>query len=71
VEKKIRKIMEKYERNINYVIEKLNRKKIESVIESNDENIKKREERDVFLIKNKRIVKLVKRYSKGISGRMK
>lgn len=63
--------MEKYERNINYVIEKLNRKKIESVIESNDENIKKREERDVFLIKNKRIVKLVKRYSKGISGRMK
>lgn len=71
VEKKIRKLMTLYERNITSVLAKFPSQEIASVIDSHAATLQKRSERDVFFLTTQGIVQLVQRYRNGIRGRMK
>lgn len=71
VEKKIRKLMMLYERNITSVLAQFPSQQIASVIDSHAATLQKRSDRDVFFITTSGIVQLVQRYRNGIRGRMK
>ncbi|XP_063925251.1 acetyl-CoA carboxylase isoform X2 [Zophobas morio] len=71
VEKKIRRLMSLYERNITSVLAQFPSQQIASVIDSHAANMQKRTERDGFFLATEGIVQLVQRYRNGIRGRMK
>lgn len=71
VEKKIRKLMMLYERNITSVLAQFPSQQIASVIDSHAATLQKRADRDVFFLTTQGIVQLVQRYRNGIRGRMK
>ena len=71
VEKKIRRLMAIYERNITSVLAQFPSQQIASVIDSHAANIPKRSDRDGFFLSTEGIVQLVQRYRNGIRGRMK
>lgn len=71
VEKKIRKHMEQYERNITSILEQFPSQHIASVLDSHAGALQKRADRDVFFLTTQGIVQLVQRYRNGIRGRMK
>nr|NP_610342.1 Acetyl-CoA carboxylase, isoform A [Drosophila melanogaster]AAF59155.2 Acetyl-CoA carboxylase, isoform A [Drosophila melanogaster] len=71
VEKKIRKLMTLYERNITSVLAQFPSQQIASVIDSHAATLQKRADRDVFFLTTQSIVQLVQRYRNGIRGRMK
>lgn len=71
VEKKIRKLMTLYERNITSVLAQFPSQQIASVIDSHAATLQKRADRDVFFMTTQGIVQLVQRYRNGIRGRMK
>ncbi|XP_058168228.1 acetyl-CoA carboxylase [Anopheles ziemanni] len=71
VEKKIRKMMQLYERNITSVLAQFPSQMIASVIDSHAATLQKRADRDVFFLTTQGIVQLVQRYRNGIRGRMK
>lgn len=71
VEKKIRKLMTLYERNITSVLVQFPSQQIASVIDLHAATLQKRSERDVFFLTTQGIVQLVQRYRNGIRGRMK
>jgi acetyl-CoA carboxylase / biotin carboxylase 1 len=71
VEKKIRKLMMLYERNITSVLAQFPSQQIASVIDSHAATLQKRSDRDVFFLTTQGIVQLVQRYRNGIRGRMK
>ncbi|XP_021925280.1 acetyl-CoA carboxylase [Zootermopsis nevadensis] len=71
VEKKIRKLMALYERNITSVLAQFPSQQIASVIDSHAATLQKRADRDVFFLTTQSIVQLVQRYRNGIRGRMK
>lgn len=71
VEKKIRKLMTLYERNITSVLAQFPSQQIASVIDSHAATLQKRADRDVFFLTTQGIVQLVQRYRNGIRGRMK
>ncbi|XP_066991423.2 acetyl-CoA carboxylase isoform X2 [Anabrus simplex] len=71
VEKKIRKLMTLYERNITSVLAQFPSQQIASVIDGHAANLQKRSDRDVFFMTTQGIVQLVQRYRNGIRGRMK
>ncbi|XP_017779998.1 PREDICTED: acetyl-CoA carboxylase isoform X2 [Nicrophorus vespilloides] len=71
VEKKIRKLMALYERNITSVLAQFPSQQIASVIDSHAASMQKRTERDGFFLATEGIVQLVQRYRNGIRGRMK
>ncbi|KAK9507907.1 hypothetical protein O3M35_007669 [Rhynocoris fuscipes] len=71
VEKKIRKLMTLYERNITSVLAQFPSQQIASVIDSHAATLQKRSDRDNFFLTTQGIVQLVQRYRNGIRGRMK
>ncbi|XP_031330897.1 acetyl-CoA carboxylase isoform X2 [Photinus pyralis] len=71
VEKKIRRLMSLYERNITSVLAQFPSQQIASVIDGHAANMQKRAERDGFFLATEGIVQLVQRYRNGIRGRMK
>ncbi|XP_049317448.1 acetyl-CoA carboxylase [Bactrocera dorsalis] len=71
VEKKIRKLMTLYERNITSVLAQFPSQQIAAVIDSHAATLQKRTDRDVFFLTTQSIVQLVQRYRNGIRGRMK
>ncbi|XP_008215451.1 acetyl-CoA carboxylase isoform X2 [Nasonia vitripennis] len=71
VEKKIRKLMTLYERNITSVLAQFPSQQIAAVIDGHAATLSKRAERDVFFLTTQAIVQLVQRYRNGIRGRMK
>lgn len=71
VEKKIRRLMSLYERNITSVLAQFPSQQIASVIDSHAATLQKRAERDNFFLATDGIVQLVQRYRNGIRGRMK
>nr|XP_018903562.1 PREDICTED: acetyl-CoA carboxylase isoform X3 [Bemisia tabaci] len=71
VEKKIRKLMTLYERNITSVLAQFPSQQIASVIDSHAATLQKRSDRDGFFLTTQGIVQLVQRYRNGIRGRMK
>ncbi|XP_049825243.1 acetyl-CoA carboxylase isoform X3 [Aethina tumida] len=71
VEKKIRKLMSLYERNITSVLAQFPSQQIASVIDSHAASMQKRSDRDGFFLATEGIVQLVQRYRNGIRGRMK
>ncbi|XP_065368602.1 acetyl-CoA carboxylase isoform X2 [Calliphora vicina] len=71
VEKKIRKLMTLYERNITSVLAQFPSQQIASVIDSHAATLQKRTDRDNFFLTTQAIVQLVQRYRNGIRGRMK
>lgn len=71
VEKKIRRLMALYERNITSVLAQFPSQQIASVIDSHAASMQKRTERDGFFLATEGIVQLVQRYRNGIRGRMK
>nr|CAD7455142.1 unnamed protein product [Timema tahoe] len=71
VEKKIRKLMSLYERNITSVLAQFPSQQIACVIDSHAANLQRRSDRDVFFLTTQSIVQLVQRYRNGIRGRMK
>ncbi|XP_063979421.1 acetyl-CoA carboxylase isoform X2 [Diachasmimorpha longicaudata] len=71
VEKKIRKMMTLYERNITSVLAQFPSQQIAAVIDVHAATLSKRAERDVFFLTTQAIVQLVQRYRNGIRGRMK
>lgn len=71
VEKKIRKLMTLYERNITSVLAQFPSQQIAAVIDSHAATLSKRSDRDVFFLTTEAIVRLVQRYRNGIRGRMK
>lgn len=71
VEKKIRKLMSLYERNITSVLAQFPSQQIASVIDSHAATLQKRADRDVFFMATQGVVQLVQRYRNGIRGRMK
>lgn len=71
VEKKIRKLMTLYERNITSVLAQFPSQQIASVIDSHAATLQKRTDRDLFFLTTQGIVQLVQRYRNGIRGRMK
>ncbi|CAG9801571.1 unnamed protein product [Chironomus riparius] len=71
VEKKIRKLMTLYERNITSVLAQFPSQQIASVIDMHAATLQKRSDRDVFFLTTQGIVQLVQRYRNGIRGRMK
>ncbi|XP_074110362.1 acetyl-CoA carboxylase isoform X2 [Cotesia typhae] len=71
VEKKIRKLMTLYERNITSVLAQFPSQQIAAVIDSHAATLSKRSDRDVFFLTTQAIVQLVQRYRNGIRGRMK
>ncbi|CAH1987134.1 unnamed protein product [Acanthoscelides obtectus] len=71
VEKKIRRLMSLYERNITSVLAQFPSQQIASVIDTHAATIHKKAERDAFFLATEGIVQLVQRYRNGIRGRMK
>ncbi|KAI5637061.1 acetyl-CoA carboxylase, central region domain-containing protein [Phthorimaea operculella] len=71
VEKKVRKLMALYERNITSVLAQFPAQQIASVIDHHAASIQKRSDRDVFFMSTQALVLLVQRYRNGIRGRMK
>lgn len=71
VEKKIRKLMSLYERNITSVLAQFPSQQIAAVIDGHAATLSRRAERDVFFLTTQPIVLLVQRYRNGIRGRMK
>ncbi|XP_014228649.1 acetyl-CoA carboxylase isoform X4 [Trichogramma pretiosum] len=71
VEKKIRKLMTLYERNITSVLAQFPSQQIAAVIDGHAATLSRRSERDVFFLTTQAIVQLVQRYRNGIRGRMK
>ncbi|XP_077270819.1 acetyl-CoA carboxylase isoform X1 [Temnothorax americanus] len=71
VEKKIRKLMSLYERNITSILAQFPSQQIAAVIDGHAATLSKRAERDVFFMTTQAIVQLVQRYRNGIRGRMK
>ncbi|XP_033221569.1 acetyl-CoA carboxylase isoform X2 [Belonocnema kinseyi] len=71
VEKKIRKLMTLYERNITSVLAQFPSQQIAAVIDGHAATLSKRSERDGFFLTTQAIVQLVQRYRNGIRGRMK
>lgn len=71
VEKKIRKLMSLYERNITSILAQFPSQQIAAVIDGHAATLSKRAERDVFFLTTQAIVQLVQRYRNGIRGRMK
>ncbi|XP_050313932.1 acetyl-CoA carboxylase isoform X2 [Anthonomus grandis grandis] len=71
VEKKIRRLMSLYERNITSVLAQFPSQQIASVIDSHAALLHKKTERDGFFLATEGIVQLVQRYRNGIRGRMK
>uniref|UniRef100_A0A0A9YFN2 Acetyl-CoA carboxylase n=3 Tax=Lygus hesperus TaxID=30085 RepID=A0A0A9YFN2_LYGHE len=71
VEKKIRRLMTLYERNITSVLAQFPSQQIASVIDSHAATLQKRADRDNFFLTTQGIVQLVQRYRNGIRGRMK
>lgn len=71
VEKKIRRLMALYERNITSVLAQFPSQQIASVIDSHAASMQKRADRDGFFLATEAIVQLVQRYRNGIRGRMK
>ncbi|CAH1397030.1 unnamed protein product [Nezara viridula] len=71
VEKKIRKLMTLYERNITSVLAQFPSQQIASVIDSHAATLQKRADRDNFFLTTQGVVQLVQRYRNGIRGRMK
>ncbi|KAJ8957940.1 hypothetical protein NQ318_001938 [Aromia moschata] len=71
VEKKIRRLMGLYERNITSVLAQFPSQQIASVIDTHAASMHKRSERDAFFLATEGIVQLVQRYRNGIRGRMK
>jgi len=71
VEKKIRKLMSLYERNITSVLAQFPSQQIAAVIDGHAATLQKRADRDVFFMTTQGIVQLVQRYRNGIRGRMK
>lgn len=71
VEKKIRKLMSLYERNITSVLAQFPSQQIAAVIDGHAATLSKRAERDVFFLTTQAIVQLVQKYRNGIRGRMK
>ncbi|XP_011499057.1 PREDICTED: acetyl-CoA carboxylase isoform X2 [Ceratosolen solmsi marchali] len=71
VEKKIRKLMTLYERNITSVLAQFPSQQIAAVIDGHAATLSRRAERDVFFLTTQAIVQLVQRYRNGIRGRMK
>ncbi|XP_066148844.1 acetyl-CoA carboxylase isoform X1 [Euwallacea fornicatus] len=71
VEKKIRRLMSLYERNITSVLAQFPSQQIASVIDSHAAMLNKRADRDGFFLATEGIVQLVQRYRNGIRGRMK
>uniref|UniRef100_A0A1B6DY08 Uncharacterized protein n=1 Tax=Clastoptera arizonana TaxID=38151 RepID=A0A1B6DY08_9HEMI len=71
VEKKIRRLMTLYERNITSVLAQFPSQQIASVIDSHAATLQKRSDRDGFFLTTQGIVQLVQRYRNGIRGRMK
>ncbi|XP_053683269.1 acetyl-CoA carboxylase isoform X3 [Sabethes cyaneus] len=71
VDKKIRKLMQLYERNITSVLAQFPSQQIASVIDMHAATLQKRTDRDVFFLNTQGIVQLVQRYRNGIRGRMK
>ncbi|GBP42919.1 Acetyl-CoA carboxylase [Eumeta japonica] len=71
VEKKVRKLMALYERNITSVLAQFPSQQIASVIDHHAASLQKRSDRDVFFMNTQALVVLVQRYRNGIRGRMK
>ncbi|XP_004930758.2 acetyl-CoA carboxylase isoform X2 [Bombyx mori] len=71
VEKKVRKLMALYERNITSVLAQFPSQQIASVIDHHAASLQKRSDRDVFFMSTQALVLLVQRYRNGIRGRMK
>ncbi|XP_047513528.1 acetyl-CoA carboxylase isoform X2 [Pieris napi] len=71
VEKKVRKLMALYERNITSVLAQFPSQQIASVIDHHAASLTKRADRDVFFMSTQALVVLVQRYRNGIRGRMK
>ncbi|XP_063545623.1 acetyl-CoA carboxylase [Cydia strobilella] len=71
VEKKVRKLMTLYERNITSVLAQFPSQQIASVIDHHAGSLPKRADRDVFFMSTQALVLLVQRYRNGIRGRMK
>ncbi|XP_049883626.1 acetyl-CoA carboxylase isoform X2 [Pectinophora gossypiella] len=71
VEKKVRKLMALYERNITSVLAQFPSQQIASVIDHHAASLQKRADRDVFFMSTQALVVLVQRYRNGIRGRMK
>ncbi|CAG4948776.1 unnamed protein product [Parnassius apollo] len=71
VEKKVRKLMALYERNITSVLAQFPSQQIASVIDHHAGSLAKRADRDVFFMSTQALVVLVQRYRNGIRGRMK
>ncbi|KAM3955585.1 LOW QUALITY PROTEIN: acetyl-CoA carboxylase-like [Aphomia sociella] len=71
VEKKVRKLMALYERNITSVLAQFPSQQIASVIDHHAASLAKRADRDVFFMSTQALVLLVQRYRNGIRGRMK
>lgn len=71
VEKKIRKLMTLYERNITSVLAQFPSQQIAAVIDGHAATLSKRADRDVFFLTTQTIVQLVQRYRNGTRGRMK
>ncbi|KAL4711329.1 hypothetical protein ACJJTC_019170 [Scirpophaga incertulas] len=71
VEKKVRKLMALYERNITSVLAQFPSQQIASVIDHHAASLAKRADRDVFFMSTQALVVLVQRYRNGIRGRMK
>ncbi|XP_044738438.1 acetyl-CoA carboxylase isoform X3 [Chrysoperla carnea] len=71
VEKKIRRLMSDYERNITSVLAQFPSQQIASIIDSHAATIQKRADKDVFFMSTEGIVNIVQRYRNGIRGHMK
>ncbi|XP_065216768.1 acetyl-CoA carboxylase isoform X5 [Planococcus citri] len=71
VEKKIRKLMTLYERNITSVLAQFPSQQIANVIDGHAATLQKRSDRDNFFLQTQGIIQLVQRYRNGIRGRMK
>nr|QLI61955.1 acetyl-CoA carboxylase 2 [Streltzoviella insularis] len=71
VEKKVRKLMALYERNITSVLAQFPSQQIASVIDHHAASLAKRSDRDNFFMSTQALVVLVQRYRNGIRGRMK
>lgn len=71
VEKKIRKLMTLYERNITSVLAQFPSQQIANVIDGHAATLQKRTDRDNFFLQTQGVIQLVQRYRNGIRGRMK
>ncbi|XP_050426014.1 acetyl-CoA carboxylase isoform X3 [Adelges cooleyi] len=71
VDKKIKSLIQLYERNITSVLAQFPSQQIAGVIDGHAATLQKRTDRDSFFQTTQGIVQLVQRYRNGIRGRMK